>query len=521
MPTNAPQNTPLYDSADRDMLTLFRRNSLEPVSNSFQLQQRDQYGGQVYSRSNLTLQNLATPVGYKAIASGNRSAAVGAYAYAREDSSTAIGIYANALGANSVAIGDQARAGGYRAIAIGAGAVAAGANSISIGNAGNAAGANSLAVGSGAKASGSNSVAVGCQNVVTANDATSVGQGSVISGARTSSVGRGNTSTFADCVMVGNSITTTAAGQVILGSGTTTFSDIWLGRGPTHTGAATTTNVHATNGVGTDVAGDHLAIIPGLCTGNAAGGNVNIYRSDFQVSSGSTILPAVLAFQLQPTGDAYYTGTGALPTFAAAFADVGLLRLGPARSAANSGMLLNTKTDGNGNIGEVAVITTGATMFAIASLKQGTAVNIPIVFFAEATGAGTTANGQMAVANGVWVGDESAQTYNNQGTLTVAAGVYLGASAYTNPDYVFEHHFHGGIERFADHDGADLYKGLRPLEVVEAYAEEHLHLPQLADLGLRKTSDIFSRADGALLIAEEIFLHLFDMNRRLKALETP
>ncbi len=519
MPTNAPQNTPLYDVADRDMLTLFRRNSLEPVSNSFQLQQRDQYGGQVYSRSNLTLQDLATPIGYKAIASGNRSTAIGAYAYARENSATAVGVYANALGADSVAIGQQSRAGGYRALAIGSGAVAAGANSISIGNLGNASGANSLAVGSGAKASGSNSVAIGCQNVVTSDDSTSVGQGSLISGARTSSVGRGNTSAFTDVVMVGNSITATAAGQVILGSGTTTFSDIWFGRGVTHTGVAATVNVHATDGTGTNVNGDNLALYPGRNTGNAAGANVDVYRSRDDGASGTGVNASLLAMRVESTGDVYYTGTGTKPILSSAFDNVGMIRVGPcANDAANAGILLCPNSDGNGVLGEFAIV--GTSYLAIASLKQGsTASVLPIVFFSA--GAAATTNGQMAIKDGVYVGDESTIATLGQGTINVTAGIYLNSSLYNNPDYVFEHHFHGGIERFADHDGADLYKGLRPLDAVEAYAEEHLHLPQVADLGLRKTSDIFARADGCLLLTEEIFLHLFDMNRRIKALETP
>ena len=509
MPQLTPQNIPLIDRANSDALSMIRRNSSQTVASSFQLQSRDQFGGQVYTRSNTTLDDLSTPVGYNAIASGNRSTAVGAFAYAREDSAVAIGVYALAMGKSSLAIGDQARASGARSIAIG--------------TSGDASGTNSLAVGIGARASGDNATAVGNTNIVSADNSTSVGQGSTISGARSSSVGQGNTISHTDVVAVGNSIISTANGQVILGSATTTFNKVWFGRGVTHTGAAASIEVHATDGTGTNVAGDHLVLVPGLSTGNGVGGNLDVYRSDQDGASGSTVNTAKLAFRVTTRGDVYYTGNGSLPTFSSGFDDIGLLRIGPSRSKANSGVLFNTMTDGNGHIGEVAVITDGAgPWFAIASLKQGSAGNIPIVMFAGTPGGGGAADGQMAIGNGVWVGDETAQSYQGQGTINVSAGLYLNGSAYTNPDYVFEKAFTGKVERFKDRKGAAGYRKFRSLDEIKTYAQEHLHLPQLNDIGLRdaeKGDDIFARADGALLLIEEAYLHLFEMNDRIKALE--
>ena len=58
-----------------DPLTTVRRNSSQTVSSSFQVQRTDQFGGQVYNRSNATIASMSTPVGSSAVASGNRSKA--------------------------------------------------------------------------------------------------------------------------------------------------------------------------------------------------------------------------------------------------------------------------------------------------------------------------------------------------------------------------------------------------------------------------------------------------------------
>ena len=437
-----PQNIPMHRGGEEDPLWLIRRNASQTVASSFQLQSRDQFGGQVYTRSNTTLDDLSTNIGYNAIGSGNRSTAVGAFAYAREDDSVAVGVYAQGSGARAIAIGQQARA------------------------------------------------------------------------------------AHADSIAIGSLARTTAIGQVVLGSKTQTISEIYLGRGVTHTGAASTVEVHATDGTGTNVAGDHLALFPGGGTGSAAGGFVDIYRSSGGGASGSVLNGNVVCIRVANDGDVYYTGTGTMPTFGASFDDVGLLRIGPSAGAANSGVLFNSATNGNGNIGEVAVVTAGVAspFFAIASLKQGSAVNIPIVFFAGATGGGGAANGQMGVGDGVWVGDESTQSYIGQGTINVATGVYLNGTAYTNPDFVFEKAFRGKVEHFKNRKGADGYKKIRTLDEIKTYAEEHLHLPQLNDIGLRNAEtgdDIFDRADGALLLIEELFLHLFELNDRLAKVEKP
>lgn len=121
----------------------------------------------------------------------------------------------------------------------------------------------------------------------------------------------------------------------------------------------------------------------------------------------------------------------------------------------------------------------------------------------------------MAVASGVQVGaptggDKGAGTINAQGDI------YKNNSAYTNPDYAFEHWATGRIERFADHPGAKDYAGLTPIHALEAYVREHLRFPQISDAPM----GVFERADVVLELIEQAHLYLFDHERRLAALES-
>ena len=101
------------------------------------------------------------------------------------------------------------------------------------------------------------------------------------------------------------------------------------------------------------------------------------------------------------------------------------------------------------------------------------------------------------------------------GTLNVAGDVYKNNTAYTNPDYVFEHHFTGKIELHKDKPGAAGYKGLRPLSELEDYVSEHFHLPTIS----RESAGIFQRGDWLLAEIETLYLHIFKLNNRLSMLE--
>lgn len=98
------------------------------------------------------------------------------------------------------------------------------------------------------------------------------------------------------------------------------------------------------------------------------------------------------------------------------------------------------------------------------------------------------------------------------GTLNVAADVYLNGTAYTNPDYVLEHWATGKIEKFTAKAGAKEYGGLMPLADVELFAREHFHLPRF---GQRAGHGLFGGSDAMLASVEEVYLYLFDHERRL------
>ena len=102
------------------------------------------------------------------------------------------------------------------------------------------------------------------------------------------------------------------------------------------------------------------------------------------------------------------------------------------------------------------------------------------------------------------------------GTINVATGVYLNGTAYTNPDFVFEHHYTGKIDRYADKKGAAEYQGLRSLEELEAHVSTHYAFP---GLGQDSGVDVFAGGEALLLITEELALHIIGMNKRLRRLE--
>lgn len=183
---NLNSSTPLVDSNTLDSLTQYRRLQSQTVSNSFQPQSRDQFGGISYNRNNATIANLSTPIGASAIASGNRSTAVGAFAYAKEDSAVGLGVYALALGPSSVALGDQSKATAYRGIAIGSYCYSSGVNAVSVGIASRATAQQAVSIGNNSSASGAQAVAIGksasaqAQSVAIGNTATAASLGVAI-----------------------------------------------------------------------------------------------------------------------------------------------------------------------------------------------------------------------------------------------------------------------------------------------------------------------------------------------------
>lgn len=126
-----------------------------------------------------------------------------------------------------------------------------------------------------------------------------------------------------------------------------------------------------------------------------------------------------------------------------------------------------------------------------------------------------SAVGTLTLAGGLVVGSATGGG-KGTGTINCAADIYKNNAAYTNPDYVFEHAYTGRIDRFAANDGASDYTGLKPLSEVERITRETLRLPGMTDAAM----GMFSRTDFLLEKTEEIFLHLFDHEKRLTALQS-
>lgn len=57
---------------------------------------------------------------------------------------------------------------------------------------------------------------------------------------------------------------------------------------------------------------------------------------------------------------------------------------------------------------------------------------------------------------------------------------------------------------------------LKTLDEVERYVSEHGHLPGIS----REASGLFERQDMVLEKIEELFIYLFEMNARMKELES-
>jgi len=97
------------------------------------------------------------------------------------------------------------------------------------------------------------------------------------------------------------------------------------------------------------------------------------------------------------------------------------------------------------------------------------------------------------------------------GTLNVSGDIYKNNSAYTNPDFVFEHFYRGKISKYAEHEGAKDYTGLMPLRKLHDFTCEHLRFPYITD----DPMGMFGRGDVTLRLIEENTLYLFQHEDRL------
>lgn len=132
----------------------------------------------------------------------------------------------------------------------------------------------------------------------------------------------------------------------------------------------------------------------------------------------------------------------------------------------------------------------------------------------------TTTNGaasrtvRLKVYQGLDVGSATGGD-KGAGTANFAGDIYKNNTAYTNPDYAFEHFYTGKIELFANNEGADSYRGLMPLDDLRDYTRRNLRLPGINDEGM----GIFARSDLILEKFEEMTLYTLDLHERVKKLE--
>jgi len=128
--------------------------------------------------------------------------------------------------------------------------------------------------------------------------------------------------------------------------------------------------------------------------------------------------------------------------------------------------------------------------------------------------AGTLAT-RAYVQDGIVVGNASGGD-KGAGTINVSSGVYLNGTAYTNPDYVFEKAYTGKIEKFADKVGAGTYE-VKSIEEAEQYTKDNLALP---GFGQDAKLDYLGGSEMLLARLEEAYLYIFELNKRIKALES-
>jgi hypothetical protein len=102
------------------------------------------------------------------------------------------------------------------------------------------------------------------------------------------------------------------------------------------------------------------------------------------------------------------------------------------------------------------------------------------------------------------------------GTINLAADIYKNNTAYTNPDFVFEHFYRGEIVKFADRERAKDYGGLMPLKDLRRFTQSNLRLPRIED----GPAGMFARGDIALEKIEEAHLYILELYDRLEVLES-
>jgi hypothetical protein len=123
-------------------------------------------------------------------------------------------------------------------------------------------------------------------------------------------------------------------------------------------------------------------------------------------------------------------------------------------------------------------------------------------------------NVRMQYAGG-WLMGAATGGGQGVGTLNVSGGIYQNGTAYTNPAWVFDHHYDGGFR--STHMPPPTYRGRLPLAEAEAFVRQRHELPCMALLNGKQ--DIFAGGDLVLAALEEAYLYIFDLRREVDELK--
>lgn len=225
---------------------------------------------------------------------------------------------------------------------------------------------------------------------------------------------------------------------------------------------------------------------------------------------------ATTVAKIQGTTVSGVTGTGAAvlsnaPTLIAPVLGVASATNLTVANGVTNGIILTAAAGTNGSI---AMGAGGSLFFTMGSTAESFAVNDHVnntVFSITETVAGTASSSQTAFLGSMVIGAPTGGQ-KGSGTLNVATNIYLNNTAYTNPDFVFEHAYTGGIAKFADKPGAKEYLGLMSLSELRQFTRDNLRLPGIND----EPAGVVERFDTVLAKLEEMTLYVLDLNERLE-----
>ncbi len=162
------------------------------------------------------------------------------------------------------------------------GTITAGANVSSVAIIGQASGSGGvIAIGDASVASGAGSIAIGRTTTASASESLAIGFSA--------------TSTHVESVALGGSSTTFAANQIVIGNSASRINTVSIG-GDTDSAPVSCT-WRLANGTGTNIAGGHFIVQPGLSTGNAVPGQFRVNMGT-ALASGTTLQTAATRLQV-------------------------------------------------------------------------------------------------------------------------------------------------------------------------------------------------------------------------------